>query len=230
MQAQDIMTKKVISAAADTTVEQITALMMESHISAVPILDSGGSVIGIVSEGDLMRRVEGARKTNKSWWLSLFSGSDDTARDFIAMRSRRTKDIMTHKVLVVTPTTPVAEIALMLEKNQIKRVPVVENNRLVGIVSRANLLQALSATPIASLGSQTSDRRKRDIVLVALAEVPGLKNRQLNVIVKGSKVDVWGFVGSKAEEQAARVAIDNIDGVGEISLNLAWVPEYGWGM
>ncbi|HEY9038334.1 MAG TPA: CBS domain-containing protein [Roseovarius sp.] len=228
MQAQDIMTKNVISAAADTTVEEVTALMMKNHISAVPILDNDGAIIGLVSEGDLMRRVEGSGKTNKSWWLSLFSGSNDTVTDFIAMRGRRAKDVMTRDIKVVAPDTAVADIARLLEEKRIKRVPVVEDGRMVGIVSRANLMQALATAPIVTLKTSTSDREKREIVLAALAQVPGLTPVQLNVVVEGGRVDVWGLVGSDAEEDAARVALDNIDGLGEVSINFDRIPSYAW--
>tara|TARA_R110002074_G_scaffold60375_7_gene146413 strand:- start:2638 stop:3348 length:711 start_codon:yes stop_codon:yes gene_type:complete len=230
MQAQDIMTKNVISAAADTTVEQITGLMMKNHISAVPILDSAGAIIGLISEGDLMRRVEGSGSTNKSWWLSLFAGSDNTAQDFIAMRGRRAKDIMTRKVEVVAPDTPVWEIARLLEEKRIKRVPVVDNGKIVGIVSRGNLMQALATAPTVTLDRSTSDRKKREIVLAALAQVPGLNPVHLNVVVEGGRVDVWGIAGSNAEEDAARVALDNIDGLGEVSVNLGRIPNYAWGI
>ncbi len=230
MQAQDIMTKNVISAAADTTVEQITALMMENHISAVPILDVDGTVIGLISEGDLMRRVEGAGNAHKSWWLSLFSGPENTASDFVAMRSRRAKDIMTRKVQVVAPDTPVADIARLLEEKRIKRVPVVENGKIVGIVSRGNLMQALASTPRVTLEPSTSNRKKREIVLAALAQVPGLNPAHLNVVVEDGRVDVWGLADSDAEEKAAWVALDNIDGLGEVSISLGRIPNYAWGI
>lgn len=228
MQAQDIMTKNVITAAADMTVEEVAVLMRDNHISAVPIVDATGGIVGLVSEGDLMRRVEGAGKVQKSWWLSLFSGSDNTAEDFIAMRGRHAGDIMSRKVEVVAADTPVSDIARLLEKKRIKRVPVVTDGKLIGIVSRANLLQALATVPTVTLDTSASDRQKREIALAALAQVPGLNLVHLNVVVEDSRVDVWGIAGSNAEENAARVALDNIDGFDEISVNLGRIPDYMW--
>lgn len=228
MQAQDVMTKNVITAAADTTVEEVTVLMMDNHISAIPIVDGAGSIVGIVSEGDLMRRVEKPGKVQKSWWLSLFSGSDNTAEDFIAMRGRHAGDIMSRKVEVVAANTPVSDIARLLEKKRIKRVPVVTDGQLIGIVSRANLLQALATVTIVTLDTSASDRQKREIALAALAEVPGLNPAHLNVVVEGNRVDVWGIAGTNAHENAARVALDNIDGFGEVSVNLGLIPDYMW--
>lgn len=230
MQARDIMTKKVISAAEDSTIDQITAMMMRNHISAVPILDRNGIVVGLVSEGDLMRRVDGAGKDHRSWWLSLFSGPQNSASDFVAMRGRHAKDVMTRDIEVVAPDTPVADIARLLEEKRIKRVPVIKDGQLVGIVSRANLLHALAASPVVKLDERADDRDKRDIILDALAEVPGLDTTQLNVVVEGDHVDVWGIAGSDAEEEAARIALDNIEGIGRLSLNLGRIPNYAWGI
>jgi len=230
MQAQDIMTKKVVSAAPDSTVEQVTALMMKHHISAVPIVDNSGAIVGLISEGDLMRRVESTVKRHKSWWLSLFSDSADSAADFVAIRGRRASDIMTKDVEVVAPDTSAGAIARLLEEKRIKRVPVVENGTLVGIVSRANLLQALAAAPVITIDAQSSDREKREIVLGALANVPGLNPAHLNVVVSGDRVDVWGVTESDAEEKAARIALDNIEGLGHVSINLGRIPDYAWGI
>ncbi len=230
MQAQDIMTRSVISATLDATVEEVTALMIENQISAVPILDEGGAIVGLISEGDLMRRVEGADKSRKSWWLNFFTGSSETATDFIALRSRRAKDIMTRDVDVVAPDTPVADIARLLEKKRIKRVPVVLNGQMVGIVARANLLQALASAPVVAVDTVASDRERREIVLAALSQVPGINPVHLNVVVEGGRINVWGVVGSDAIENAVKVALDNIEGIGQVSVNLGRVPDYAWGM
>lgn len=230
MQAQDIMTRKVVSAAPDTTVDQVVALMMTHHISAIPILEKSGAIAGIVSEGDLMRRVEGAEDQPRSWWLRLFSGTTNTASDFVRNRGRHAKDIMTRHVVTVEPDMPVGDIARLLEKERIKRVPVVDNGRLAGIVSRANLLHALAAIPVAKLGKNADERKKRDTVLDALSKVPGLNPSLLNVVVESGRVDVWGIVDSDAEAVAAKIALENIEGLGEVAVHLRRVPYYGWGI
>nr|WP_306269720.1 CBS domain-containing protein [Pararhizobium sp. IMCC3301] len=140
-----------------------------------------------------MRRVEGAKDSTRSWWLSLFSDAETGARGFVQERGRHLKDIITTQVTTLTPDTPVGEIARLLEKKHIKRVPVVEDGKLVGIVSRANLLQALAAQPIVHIRSEAAEDEKRDIVLGALAQVPGLNPVHLNVVVADNRVDVWGI-------------------------------------
>jgi CBS domain-containing protein len=224
------MTRKVIAAAPDTTIDQIAALLIKHRISAVPIVDQRGNLVGLVSEGDLMRRVEGSNRERRAWWLSLFSGKERTPADFIKERGRHARDIMTKNVRTVAPETTVGEIAQILERHQIKRVPVVESGRLVGIVSRANLLHALAAVPVSVVGAGTGDRQLRESVMKALSEVPGLTMAHINVIIEQGRIHVWGIAHSDAEEQAARVAVESLGDVGEVVLHFGRVPEYAWGM
>jgi CBS domain-containing protein len=230
MNASEIMTGTVITGGPDSTVVQAAELMTRHRISAIPVLDNKGGIVGIVSEGDLMRRVEGAKDQTRSWWLSLFSDSETGARGFVQERGQHLKDIMTTQVTTVTPDTPVGEIARLLGKKHIKRVPVVEDGKLVGIVSRANLLHALAAQPVVHIRSEAGEDEKRDIVIGALAQVPGLDPVHLNVVVSDNRVDVWGIVDSDAEEAAAKVALEAVEGLGEISIHLGRIPNYAWGI
>ncbi|WP_448325889.1 CBS domain-containing protein [Sulfitobacter sp. M13] len=230
MNAFDVMTKNVVTANPETTVKQAAELMSQHRISAVPVLDKDGALAGIVSEGDLMRRVEGAHEQTRSWWLSLFSGDQNSAKGFVLDHGRYLKDIMTTDVTIVTPEVPVGQIARLLEEKHIKRVPVLENGEIVGIVSRANLLQAMAAQPVVHVESEATDNEKRNIVLGALAQVPGLNPVHLNVVVADNRVDVWGIVNSNDEENAAKVALEAIDGLGDISVQLGRIPNYAWGI
>ena len=230
MNASDIMTKSVITGTPDTTVKEAAELMTLNKISAIPVLDKDGGIVGVVSEGDLMRRVEGASDRSRSWWLNIFSDAQSNAREFVHEHGQHLKDIMTTQVTTVTPNTHVGQVARLLEKKHIKRVPVVENGKLLGIVSRANLLQALAAQPVVHIRSDADEDEKRDIVLEALGQVPGLNPVHLNVIVADNRVDVWGIVSSKEEEAAAKVALEAIDGLGEVSVQLGRVPNYAWGI
>ncbi len=230
MNASDIMTKTVITGRPDTTVKNAAELMSRHQISAIPVLDNEGGIVGIVSEGDLMRRVEGADEPTRSWWLSVFSGAQTSAKSFVQERGQHLKDVMTTELTTVTPDMPVGQIARLLEKKRIKRVPVVEDGKVVGIVSRANLLQALAAQPVVHIRSGADADEKRDVVLGALGQVPGLNPVHLNVIVGDNRVDVWGIVNSSDEEAAAKVALEAIDGLGETTVNLGRIPTYAWGV
>lgn len=230
MNASDIMTKTVVTGTPGMTVKKAAELMSQHRISAIPVLDDADGLVGIVSEGDLMRRVEGAKDETRSWWLSLFSETQTDARNFVKDHGQLLRDIMTSQLTTVGPDTPAGEIARLLEKKHIKRVPVVEDGKLVGIVSRANLLQALAAQPIVHVRPEAGEDERRDIVLGALAQVPGLNPVHLNVVVADNRVDVWGIVNSNDEEDAAKVALEAIDGLGEISVHLGRIPDYAWGI
>ena len=144
MLARDVMTRGVLAVRAETPVEEIAALLLSRSISAVPVVDGDDRVVGIVSEGDLMRRTEAETYRRPSWWLELVSDPASLARDYVKTHGRRASDVMTRQVVSVTEDTPVDKIASLLDSRRIKRVPVVREGKLVGVVSRADLLTARS--------------------------------------------------------------------------------------
>src|ERR1700757_4532857 len=146
MRAMDVMTSEVITVDEDASVQSVAKLMAKHGISAVPVVDKHDRVIGMVSEGDLLHRAETGTERRRSWWLEMMSSTNKLAGDYIKSHSGRIRDVMTRDVVSVTEETPVANIAVLLETNRIKRVPVVRDGKLVGIVSRANLVRALAMT------------------------------------------------------------------------------------
>ena len=169
MHAIDVMTSKVISVDENGTVPVVAKLLAERGISAVPVVDKNNRVIGMVSEGDLLHRAETGTERRRAWWLDMMASTNRLAGDYIKSHSLQVKDVMTRNVLSVTETTPIADIALLLETNRIKRVPVVHDGKLVGIVSRANLVQALAMTINQSpSGAEAEDRSIREKLLAEL--------------------------------------------------------------
>jgi CBS domain-containing protein len=158
MRAKDVMTTEVITVGPDTSVHALAALLSERGISGVPVVDADDRVVGIVSEGDLLHRVEsgterqseGRGTRRRSWWLDGIASDRELARDYVKSHARTVKDVMTRDVVSVADTTELADIATLLETRRIKRVPVVRDGKLVGIVSRANLVRALATTRSAS--------------------------------------------------------------------------------
>src|SRR5246127_2770528 len=146
MLAMDVMTSEVITVEEDASVPSVAKLMAERGISSVPVIDKDKRVVGMVSEGDLLHRAETGTERRRSWWLEMMSSTNQLAGEYIKSHSGKVKDIMTRNVLSVTEETPVADIAVLLETNRIKRVPVLRDGKLVGIVSRANLVRALAMT------------------------------------------------------------------------------------
>jgi len=159
-----------------------------------------------------MRRGETERRP--SWWLAAFSNTEELARDFTKARGQRAKDVMTREVLTVTEETPVAAIAELLEKRRIKRVPVVRDGRIVGIVSRADLLRALAVRGVKPMVPESQDDRAiRDQLLALLKREPWADTHLMNILVDQGIVHLWGLVRSEAERQALRVAAETIPGV-----------------
>jgi CBS domain-containing protein len=141
MRAVEVMTTKVITVGENASVADVAKLLAERGVSAVPVVDKDHKVIGMVSEGDLLHRTETGTEKCRSWWLEMMASTDQLAGDYIKSHSTNVKDVMTRDVIAVSDTTPLANIAILLEANRIKRVPVVRDGKLVGIVSRANLVR-----------------------------------------------------------------------------------------
>ncbi|MEQ6916793.1 CBS domain-containing protein [Halomonas aquatica] len=221
MQAADVMTPNVITVTPDSDVSEIASLLLEHGISAVPVVDPDGKVLGIVSEGDLMARIEDDSGQRKSWWLKLFSGGGNPV-DYVKTHGRKASEIMTGNPLTIGEDEPLHRIASLLEKRRIKRVPVVRDGRLVGIVSRSNLLRGFSVSRLEAGGGD--DREIRDAILKEVDENTGVMADRLNVIVADGKVQLWGLVENKEQKQAAQVAAENVAGVKEIENNLGFLP------
>jgi CBS domain-containing protein len=217
MKAADVMVSPVITVGPDTTVQEVADILLRNRISAVPVLSQQGKILGIVSEGDLLRRVESGTQRHRSWWLELLTTKFTLQDEYVKSHSRKVTDIMTSDVLTVSPDTPLGDIASVLEKNGIKRVPVVTDGKLVGIVSRANLLQAIATIgkTIKTQGA-VSDTALREKVVDQLYSVPLARPALVNVIVNDGNIELWGIVESESEKRAARVAAEATPGVGAV--------------
>jgi CBS domain-containing protein len=221
MKAADVMVRRVITVSADASVQDVARLLLKNRISAVPVLDEGGKLLGIVSEGDLMRRPEAGTERRRSWWLDMFTTNETLAAEFAKSHARRASDVMTRSVVTANPDTSLSEIADLLEKNAIKRVPVVKRGKLVGIVSRANLLQALaSVRKIATKKAPTDDAAIREKIIAELDAQPWAESSFVNVIVQQGTVDLWGMVDSQATKKAVRVAAEATPGVRAVNDHL----------
>ena len=229
MKAADVMVTNVITVGPDACVQDVAHTLLSARISGVPVVGPNGELLGIVSEGDLMRRVEAGTGRPRPWWLALFVGKETLAAEFIREHSRKVTDVMTRRVITAAPDTPLSKIANLLEKNAIKRVPIVEGGKLVGIVSRANLLQALaSLTKQVEVATGVNDSQIRDKVLTQLNAEPWTKSLLINVIVQDGTVELWGIVESASEKKAVRVAAEVTPGVRAVNDNLVVRPAQ-WG-
>lgn len=222
MQARDIMNTNVITTQTDATVREIAKRLVENRISAVPVVEKDGRLVGIVSEGDLMRRTESGTERHSSWWLFLLAAPEETARDYVKTHGQRAADVMTRRVITINEDTPVREIAETLEKHRIKRVPVMRGDQIVGIVSRANLLRGLAAQQ-APPTFVADDRKIKASVEKAMSDA-GVRTTFLNVIVSNGVVTLWGAVESPEEREAVRIAAETATGVKEVRQNIGVIP------
>ncbi len=222
MQAKDMMTSPVLTISPDATVVEIAQLLLERHISAAPVVDDAGKLVGIVSEGDLMRRPESGTERHPSWWLSLISDPRKEAREFVKHHGLHARDVMSRHVVSVSETTPLQEVASLLEKHRIKRVPVLRDGKVVGIVSRANILQALVAQP-KSAPLAADDLHLRQAVQDAI-KASGARTLYLNVVVADGVIHLWGMAYNQDERQAMCVAAESVPGAREVRERISILP------
>jgi CBS domain-containing protein len=224
MKAADVMSTNVITVGPDASVQNIARILLSYRISAVPVVADDGALLGIVSEGDLIHHADAGTARKPSWWLDLVADNRGLAAEYIKSHARRAADLMTHPVITARPDTELGEIAKLLERNGIKRVPIVDNGKVVGIVSRANLIQALASLhEEVRPAEKVDDAKVRERVIARLRAEPW-RPTMLNVTVRNGTVDLWGIVDSDTERTAARVAAEITPGVRMVVDNLLVRP------
>jgi CBS domain-containing protein len=213
MNASDVMSGDVVTVRDDMPVLQVVRLMLARGISGVPVVDGGGIVVGIVSEGDLLRRAELGTQKQRGSWREFFSGTAALAEDYVRSHGTLARDVMTRSVICAQKATPLSEIADLMEENRIQRVPVLDGDKLVGIVSRSNLLRALASMAPAVEPAETDDAAIREALLAELARQPWSRRAENSVVVTDGVVHLWGLVTLPEELRALQLAAEGIPGV-----------------
>ncbi|ACC74887.1 CBS domain-containing protein [Paraburkholderia phymatum] len=224
MLAIDVMTPSVICAQPDMTVQEAAKRLVDNRISGMPVVDASGGLVGMVSEGDLLHRVETGTETRRSRWLEVFSTTRDLASTFVKEHGRSVADVMTASVLTVDWQMPVADIADLMERRRIKRVPVMRGGKLIGIVTRGNLIRALASAGAPARpqdGQVVSDREIAEAIVAALRDKRWALTKE-NVIVKDGVAHLWGVIQSEEEERALCVAALEVKGVKEARAHLSY--------
>jgi len=224
MKASDIMTANVVTVAPDTPVTEIVKLLLSRGISGVPVVDAG-KVVGVVSEGDLLRRAELGTQKRRGSWLTFFTGTATLAEDYVRAHAERAGDIMTRDVVSVAPTADIADIADMMEERRVKRVPVIDGDTLVGIVSRSNLLRAFASTNPADKAGPADDQAIRTALVKELANQPWSRRSDNSVVVSDGVVHLWGLVMTRDELRAMELAAKNVPGVRAVQSHMIVLSE-----
>lgn len=229
VQAKDIMTTNVATVTPDASVEAISKLMLARNVSGIPVVDQDHRILGIVTEGDLMMREEvtGSATRHTSWWLRLLSDSKTDATAYIKTHGSKAEDVMTRDVVSISEDAPIGDIARILAERRIKRVPVVRDGRLVGIVSRINLLRGLASRDVErSAPPTTDDRTIKDAILKEVESQGWITHGSLNVIVTGGVVELWGWVDTEQERKALMLMAEQVPGVKSVVDHLGSMPPY----
>jgi len=222
MQAQDIMTIDLVTVQPDTPVEDIAETLLKSKVSAVPVVDASGAVVGMVSEGDLVRRIENETLYADSWWLAMFTTAKDRVGDFKKFHGRTAADVMTKDVITITGDVSVVEIARILDWYNIKRVPVTSNDTIVGIVSRADLILNL-ANSHRDAQTEVVDRQKAAARRQAVKDVIAssrVKPWMVNASVNGEHVELFGLVDSLQDSETLAKEILALPGVTSVDTDM----------
>jgi CBS domain-containing protein len=223
MQARDVMTRQVISIDPDSTVLQAARLMLQHHISGLPVVDKAGKLVGILSEGDFLRRQETRTERRRSRWLEFLMGPGRMAAEYSHSHGSKVSEVMSTDVQTLDEEASLDDIVALMERHHIKRVPVMQDGKLTGIVTRSNLMHAMvslarSAPPVAK-----SDAGIRERLLGEIHKQAWAPAAMVDVVVHEGVVELWGTIFDERQRDALKVAAENIPGVKAVKDYLAWI-------
>ncbi|WP_445491510.1 CBS domain-containing protein [Rhodopseudomonas sp. RCAM05734] len=222
MRAHQIMTRQVVTIRPEATIVEAAGTMLQKHISGLPVVDAAGKLIGIVSEGDFIRRSEIGTQRKRGGFLKFLLGPGASAAEFVHAQGRKVGDVMTREPLTVTEDTPLEDIVQPMEKNHVKRLPVMRGADIVGIVSRANLLQAVADLARAVPDPTADDDHIRNRIYAALEKNDWMPFG-LTITVRDGIVHISGVITEERARKATIVAAENVPGVKEVHDHLCWI-------
>jgi len=221
MQVREVMTSNVISIGVNDTVLKAARMMLQNRISGLPVVDSAGKLVGIVTEGDFLRRGELGTQRRRPKWLEFIVGPGKLADEYVHAAGRKVEEIMTIDPYTVEENDSLERVVEMMERRRVKRLPVLRAGRMVGIVSRANLLHALASLARDTAAPAGDDSAIRQQILTALATQQWAPH--INVVVKNGVVELWGVITDERERRAIIVASENVAGVKQVHDHLMWI-------
>jgi CBS domain-containing protein len=223
MNAGDVMTQSTVTVDPDASITHAIHLMLKRRISGLPVVDDTGALVGIVTEGDLLRRAELGTQKRRPRWIEFLIGPGRLASEYVSACGRKVHEVMTTPVHTVTEDTPLTDVVRIMESKQVKRLPVLCEGRLVGILSRANLLRALVSVPRDTKPANVADASIRKHLLAELAKQSWAPVALVDVIVKNGVVHLWGTLTEERQRQGIRVVAENTPGVKRVEDHLVWI-------
>jgi CBS domain-containing protein len=223
VKALDIMQRELITTTAETAIDDAVRLMVRNRISGLPVVDATGAVVGILSEGDLLRRTELGTEASVPAWIGWLAGQGRAAREYVREHARKVGEVMTVPVTTVTPHTELAEVVALMESRRIKRVPVVEGGRLVGMLTRCDLMRALESLLPKLDTRPVADAKLRLRLLASLREQRWAPRGSVDVKVVDGVVELLGVITDERTRQATQVLAENTPGVRAVVDHLIWI-------
>jgi CBS domain-containing protein len=221
MQVRDVMTRNVITVKPEESILVAARLMLQHRVSGLPVVDAGGVLVGVVTEGDFLRRGEIGTARRRPKWLEFVIGPGRLADEYVHSSGRKVAEVMTPDPYTIDEDASLETVVELMERRRIKRLPVIRGSRLVGIISRANLMHALASLADTAPQPAVGDAAIRERALAALA--PHNWALGINIVVKNGVAELWGTITDERERQACIVAVENVPGVKTVHDHLVWV-------
>jgi CBS-domain-containing membrane protein len=213
MKAADVMVRNVVTVSPDTTVADAVRILADQDVSALPVVDGDGGVVGIISEADLIQREELGTVAHRPWWLEAITPAATLAEAFAKSHGKLVSEVMSSRVISAEEDTPLAEIARLMEKHRIKRIPILRAGKLAGMVSQSNLIQALASDLARTDTVKETDRAIRLELLARLSGQSWTDFGSRNVTVTDGTVHLWGLVSSEEERRGLIALAEDVPGV-----------------
>jgi len=223
MKVVDVMTREVVSIAPDASVMEAVRLMLQHKVSGLPVIDAAGRLQGVVTEGDFLRRVETGTERKRSRFVEFLLGPGRLAEDYVHASGRKVDEVMTPEPRTVGEDEPLEKVVHLMERYRVKRLPVLRGDKVVGIVTRQNLMRALASLALAAHPVAADDATIRERLLAELKRQSWAPVGLIDVVVKDGVVKLSGALTDERERQAIRVAAENIPGVKKVEDHLIWI-------
>jgi CBS domain-containing protein len=223
VKVSEVMTRAPITVRPDASLEEVANTMLKARVSGLPVADEQGVVVGMITEGDLLRRAELGTAPRPAGWLSCFLAPGRVAQDYVRTHGQKVREVMTSELIFVSPETPLQEVVALMESRHVKRLPVLQQGRLTGMISRADLLRALSRLLPERQGAAISDTELRKRVLAAIAKEAWAPRMNIDITVENGVVELRGAVTDDRQRVGLRVIAENVPGIRGVHDRLIWV-------